>query len=172
MSKEREGTVCDDRTVAEMASEVLLRQAKARSDRSAEPIEGAMVAAPGARGRLGLWAGMVLANRPWKMLPAFKGAIAAAFATGAYALVVPPIWLLADAAGWARLLLLMAVALVAMVGWIVVAHNLWERPEDPEQRRWAALYNGVTVLTVSAAVLAAYAILRPPSSTLSASGST
>jgi len=115
---------------------------------------------------------MVLANRPWKMLPAFKGAIAAAFATGAYALVVPPIWLLADAAGWARLLLLMAVALVAMVGWIVGAHNLWERPEDPEQRRWAALYNGVTVLTVSAAVLAAYAIFRPPSSTLSASGST
>ena len=164
--------MCDDRTVAEMASEVLLRQAKARSDRSAEPIEGAMVAAPGARGRLGLWAGMVLANRPWKMLPAFKGAIAAAFATGASALVVPPIWLLADAAGWARLLLLMAVALVAMVGWIVVAHNLWERPEDPEQRRWAALYNGVTVLTVSAAVLAAYAIFRPPSSTLSASGST
>ncbi len=88
-------------------------------------------------------------------------------------MVVPSIWLLADAAGWARLLLLMAVALVAMVGWIVVAHNLWERPEDPEQRRWAALYNGVTVLTVSAAVLAAYyAILRPPSSTLSASGST
>jgi hypothetical protein len=32
---------------------------------------------------------MVLANRPWKMLPAFKGAIAAAFATGAYALVIP-----------------------------------------------------------------------------------
>lgn len=54
--------MCDDRTVAEMASEVLLRQAKARSDRSAEPIEGAMVAAPGARGRLGLWAGMVLAK--------------------------------------------------------------------------------------------------------------
>ncbi len=72
--------MCDDRTVAEMASEVLLRQAKARSDRSAEPIEGAMVAALGARGRLGLWAGMVLANCPWKMLPAFKGAIAAAFA--------------------------------------------------------------------------------------------
>ncbi len=165
--------MCDDRTVAEMAGEVLLRQAKARSDRSAEPIEGAMVVAPGARGRLGLWAGMVLANRPWKMLPAFKGALAAAFATGAHALVVPPIWLLADAAGWARLLLLMAVALVAMVGWIVVARNLWEHPEDPEQRRRAALYNGVTVLTVSAAVLAAYyAILRPPSSTLSASGST
>ena len=38
-------------------------------------------AAPGAPGRIRLWSGMVLANSPWKMLPAFKGAIAAAFAT-------------------------------------------------------------------------------------------
>src|SRR5918997_1052984 len=116
-------------------------------------------AAPGARGRLGLWSGMVLANRPWRMLPAFKGAIAAAFATGAYALIIPSIWLLADAVGWARLLLLMGVAIVAMVAWIIVAHHLWERPDDPDQRGWAALYNGVTVLTLSTAVLAAYAIL-------------
>jgi hypothetical protein len=116
-------------------------------------------AASGAPGHLRLWSGMVLANRPWKMLPAFKGAIAAAFATGAYALIIPSIWLLADAVGWARLLLLMVVAIVAMVVWIIVAHHLWERPDDPDQRRWAALYNGVTVLTLSTAVLAAYAIL-------------
>jgi len=116
-------------------------------------------AVPGAPGHLRLWSGMVLANRPWKMLPAFKGAIAAAFATGAYALIIPSIWLLADAVGWARLLLLMGVAIVAMVVWIIVAHHLWERPDDPDQRRWAALYNGVTVLTLSTAVLAAYAIL-------------
>ena len=116
-------------------------------------------AAPGAPGHLRLWSGMVLANRPWKMLPAFKGAIAAAFATGAYALIIPSIWLLADAVGWARLLLLMGVAIVAMVVWIIVAHHLWERSDDPDQRRWAALYNGVTVLTLSTAVLAAYAIL-------------
>jgi hypothetical protein len=119
----------------------------------------ARFAAPGVRGRLGLWAGMVLANRPWKMLPAFKGAIAAAFATGAYALVIPSIWLLADAVGFWRLLLLMITAIVAMVAWIIVAHHLWERPDGRGQRRWAALYNGVTVLTVSAAVLCAYAIL-------------
>jgi hypothetical protein len=119
----------------------------------------ARFAAPGARGRLGLWAGMVLANRPWKMLPAFKGAIAAAFATGAYALVITTLWLLADSVGWARLLLLMVTAIVAMVAWIIVAHHLWERPEDPDQQGWAALYNGVTVLTVTSAVLTAYAIL-------------
>ena len=49
------------------------------------------------------------------MLPAFKGAIAAAFATEAYALVITTLWLLADAVGWARLLLLMVTAIVAMV---------------------------------------------------------
>jgi hypothetical protein len=34
----------DDQTVAEMANEVLMRQAKARADRSGEPIEEAMQA--------------------------------------------------------------------------------------------------------------------------------
>jgi hypothetical protein len=116
-------------------------------------------AAPGAPGHLRLWSGMVLANRPWRMLPAFKGAIAAAFATGAYALVITTLWSLADSMGWARLLLLMVTAIVAMVAWIIVAHHLWERPEDPDQQKWAALYNGVTVLTVTSAVLCAYAIL-------------
>ena len=37
----------DDQTVAEMANEVLLRQAKARADRSGEPIEAAMRAVVG-----------------------------------------------------------------------------------------------------------------------------
>ena len=119
----------------------------------------ARFAAPGALGHLRLWSGMVLANRPWKMLPAFKGAIAAAFATGAYVLVISSMWLLADAVGFWRLLLLMVTAIVAMVVWIIIAHHLWERPEDRERREWASLYNGVTVLTISAAVLLAYAIL-------------
>jgi hypothetical protein len=119
----------------------------------------ARFAAPGALGHLRLWSGMVLANRPWKMLPAFKGAIAAAFATGAYVLAISSMWLLADAVGFWRLLLLMVTAIVAMVVWIIIAHHLWERPEDRERREWASLYNGVSVLTISAAVLLAYAIL-------------
>ena len=119
----------------------------------------ARFAAPGPLGHLRLWSGMVLANRPWRMLPAFKGAIAAAFATGAYVLAISSMWLLADAVGFWRLLLLMVTAIVAMVGWIIVAHHLWERPQEPQQRRWASLYNGVSVLTLSVAVLLAYAIL-------------
>jgi hypothetical protein len=119
----------------------------------------ARFAATGLFGRIGLWSGMVLANRPWRMLPAFKGAIAAAFATGAYALVITTLWILSDSVGFWRLLLLMVTAIVAMVVWIIVAHHLWERPEDPDQQKWAALYNGVTVLTISSAVLLAYAAL-------------
>ncbi len=46
----------DDLSVAEMANEVLTRQAKARSDRSGEPIEEAMEAV------LGTEAGRQLAN--------------------------------------------------------------------------------------------------------------
>jgi hypothetical protein len=44
LSKEGKGTVREDQTVAEMANEVLMRQAKARADRSGEPIEQAMEA--------------------------------------------------------------------------------------------------------------------------------
>jgi hypothetical protein len=57
---------------------------------------------PGARGHLRLLSGMVLANRPWRLFPSFKGALAAAFATAAYVLVIPTIWMVADAVGWAR----------------------------------------------------------------------
>jgi hypothetical protein len=41
---EEESTVSDDRSVEEMANEVLMRQAKARADRSGEPIEEALEA--------------------------------------------------------------------------------------------------------------------------------
>jgi hypothetical protein len=74
-------------------------------------------------------------------------------------LVITTLWSLADSMGWARLLLLMVTAIVAMVAWIIVAHHLWERPEDPDQQKWATLYNGVTVLTITVTVLCAYTIL-------------
>jgi hypothetical protein len=110
-------------------------------------------------GHLRLLAGMVLANRPWKILPSFKSALAAAFATGAYVLVTYTMWMLADVAGWARLLVLMTTSIVAMVPWVIVAHHLWERPTAKEARHWTVLYNGVTVLTMTVAVLCAYAVL-------------
>ena len=116
-------------------------------------------AAPRTSGHPRLLTGMVLANRPWKLLPSFKGALAAAFATGAYALITPTIWTLSDTVGWARHLLLMTAAILAMVTWIILAHGLWERPKDREPRHWARLYNGATALTITAATLLSYVAL-------------
>jgi hypothetical protein len=45
--KEEENTMRDDQSVAEMANEVLMRQAKVWADRSGEPIEAAMRAVVG-----------------------------------------------------------------------------------------------------------------------------
>jgi hypothetical protein len=44
LCKEEESTVSEDRSVEEMANEVLTRQAKVRADRSGEPIEEALEA--------------------------------------------------------------------------------------------------------------------------------
>jgi hypothetical protein len=114
---------------------------------------------PKVRGHLRLLAGMVLANRPWRLFTTMKGTLAAAFATAAYALVMPIIWQMADSLSWVRLLALMLLAIVAMVVWIIVAHHLWERPANQEVREQAALYNASTALTLSVAVLFSYAVL-------------
>jgi membrane protein DedA with SNARE-associated domain len=71
---------------------------------------------PKARGHLRLLAGMVRANRPWRLFSTMKGTLAAAFATAAHALVMPIIWQMADSLSWVRLLALMVLSLVAMVG--------------------------------------------------------
>ena len=115
---------------------------------------------PKVRGHLRLLAGMVLANRPWRLFTTMKGTLAAAFATAAYALVMPIIWQMADSLSWVRLLALMALALAAMIVWIIVAHHLWERPAAQEEaREQAALYNASTALTLGVAVLFSYAVL-------------
>src|SRR5919202_1918277 len=66
---------------------------------------------------------------------------------------------MADSLSWVRLLALMVLATAAMVVWIIVAHHLWERPAKQEDRGNAALYNAVTALTLSVAVLFSYAVL-------------
>jgi hypothetical protein len=119
----------------------------------------ARFAAPGVRAHLRLWVGMVLANRPWKLFPSLKTAIAAAFGMAGWVLVNSGLWTLADAAGLARLLLLMVLSIAALVVWIIVTHGLWEHSHEEEAPHWVALYNGVTVLTISLAVLLAYAML-------------
>jgi hypothetical protein len=119
----------------------------------------ARFAAPKGHGYLRLLPGMVLANRPWKLFPSFRSTLAGALGTGAYALINSNIWKLADVIGAERHVTLMLSAIVAMVVWIIIAHNLWERPNDREARRWVVLYNAVTALTITTAVLISYVVL-------------
>jgi hypothetical protein len=114
---------------------------------------------PTGTGHLRMLGGMVRANRPWRAFSGLSSAVVAAFATGAYALLSPTIWQLSGELGWLRLLAIMLCAVVAMVAWLVIGHDLWEKAEDSTPRKDAALYNTATTLTLVVAVLCGYAAL-------------
>jgi hypothetical protein len=105
------------------------------------PTDEHRVALPHLRGRWRLLLGMVLANRPWLLVPGLKSALVAALATGAVATVNSTVWLLA--------------------GWLVIDGELWDRPDDDSARarERSRLYNGSTLLTLTAGVLICYAAL-------------
>ena len=111
----------------------------------------------GGRGQLRLVAGMVRANRPWRLVPALSGAFAGALATGAYVLISQQLWRLADALGPMRLTIASIFAVAAMIVWLIVDHHLWERPSGRAARQLAVLYNTATALTLTVGVLSLYA---------------
>lgn len=96
-------------------------------------------------GALRLISGMVRANRPWAMFPAFMKVIVIAFTTGAYALVFPTLWQLANNYDVWRMFMLSIVSILAMVGWVVVAHNLWEKPNQERADNIRKFYNTATL---------------------------
>lgn len=113
----------------------------------------------GTRGRLRLLAGMVRANRPWRLVPSLSPAIAGALAGAAFGVFYSNIWQLATAfAGW-RLALVTVLAVVAMIVWLIVDNNLWERPTNRQLREEAVLYNAATALTISIGVICMYLVL-------------
>jgi hypothetical protein len=101
---------------------------------------------------------MVLANRPWLLVPGLKSALVAALATGAVATINSTVWLLAGSlSGW-RLTIATIVSIAAVVAWLVIDARLWDRPEDDsdDARERSRLYNTSTVLTLTAGVLICY----------------
>ena len=119
------------------------------------------VALPPVRGRWRLLLGMVLANRPWLLVPGLKSALVAALATGAVATVNSTVWQLADSLSWWRLVVATIVSVALVVVWILVDGELWDRPEDnsPRARERSRLYNASTLLTLTAGVLICYLAL-------------
>lgn len=114
---------------------------------------------PGIRGQARLLAGMVRANRPWRLITGLSGALAAALAAGAFAVVTSDLWQLADSLGPLRLSVATVFSIGAMVAWLVIDHELWERPGGRVARDRARLFNAATLLTVVLGVGCLYVAL-------------
>ncbi|MCW2839337.1 MAG: hypothetical protein JWR55_820 [Aeromicrobium sp.] len=119
------------------------------------------VVLPHLRGRWRLLVGMVLANRPWLLVPGLKSALVAALATGAVATINSTVWLLAGSLSWWRLVVATIVSIALAVAWLVIDGDLWDHPDDesPEARERSRLYNASTLLTLTAGVLLCYLAL-------------
>ncbi|MCW2866921.1 MAG: hypothetical protein JWR20_1109 [Marmoricola sp.] len=119
------------------------------------------VALPPVRGRGRLLLGMVLANRPWRLVPGLKSALVAALATGAVATINSTVWVLAGSLSWWRLAIATLVSISLVVGWLVVDGELWDRPadDDPRSRERSRLYNASTLLSLTIGVFLCYLAL-------------
>ena len=119
------------------------------------------VALPRVRGRWRLLLGMVLANRPWLLVPGLKSALVAALATGAVATINNTVWVIATSLSWWRLVVATIASLAIVVAWLVIDGKLWDRPDDdsPQARERSRLYNASTLLTLMTGVVICYAAL-------------
>jgi hypothetical protein len=113
---------------------------------------------PRLSGRWRLLLGMVLANRPWLLVPGLKSALVAALATGAVATINSTVWLLASTLSWWRLVVASIASITLVVAWIVIDGELWDRPDDSssEARARSRLYNTSTLMTLTVGVLICY----------------
>ena len=116
---------------------------------------------PRISGRWRLLVGMVLANRPWLLVPGLKSALVAALATGAVATINSTVWLLAGSLSWWRLVVATIASVALVVAWLVIDGELWDRPDDDstEARERSRLYNTSTLVTLTAGVLICYLAL-------------
>ena len=108
-------------------------------------------------GRVRLLTGMVRANRPGRALLGLSKLLVGAFGTAAFALTTNTIWQMGDALGGLRLTVIMLLGLTALVAWLIVAHDLWEKPDRETSAELARLFNLGTILTLTLATAVSYA---------------
>jgi hypothetical protein len=111
------------------------------------------------RGHLRLLGGMLRANRPWRLVARLSRALTATVGTVVLSLMTADVWRVADALDGIRLVALAAVALAAIVLFLILAHGLWERPVTPQAREQAVLFNVATLLTLLLGVTCLYVAL-------------
>src|SRR6185312_8700459 len=79
-------------------------------------------------GGLRLVIGMVRANRPGRALLGLSKLLVGAFGTAAFALTTNTIWQMGDALSPLRLTVIMVLGVGSLIAWLIVAHDLWEKP--------------------------------------------
>jgi hypothetical protein len=119
------------------------------------------VVLPRMGGRSRLLVGMVLANRPWLLVPGLKSALVAALATGAVSTVNSTVWQLSASLSWWRLVVATVASVVLVVAWLIIDGELWDHPDDdsPQARERSRLYNASTVVTLMTGVFICYLAL-------------
>ena len=136
------------RLLAELASDVPDGQAA-----------GAAFVARVLSGNLRLLAGMVRANRPWRLAVRLYRALVAALAAVTFGVLTQDIWRLNASLSVGRLIAIMVVSLVATVVVLIAGHDLWERAPSRGAREQVVLFNVATLLTVLLGVGALYLAL-------------
>ncbi|MFG2660149.1 hypothetical protein [Streptomyces sp. NPDC048425] len=114
---------------------------------------------PGRSGRLRLLAGMVRANRPWLLFTGLSRVLAVVFATASFGLLSSDVWNVSRHLGAGRAGALTFLSITAVVAWLVIDHELWERPRGSLARHQARLYNLATVVTLYLGIAFLYAAL-------------
>ena len=150
------GGVFVDRRVKDMAQTIVSEvtdpsdehKSSAKRLTRTQQDENVRYVGPTALSRMRLLAGMVYANRPWRLVTGLSKVMMAAFATGAVSLAYPTIWQLAVNMGPWRLSTVTVLATAALIAWLIIEHKLWERPQSAEERERASLYNASTVITL------------------------
>lgn len=110
-------------------------------------------------GRVRLLTGMVRANRPGRALLGLSKLLVGAFGTAAFALATSTIWNMGDALGPLRLTVIMLLGLTALVAWLIIAHDLWEKPDRNTPPELARMFNWGTALTLTLATAVSYVVL-------------
>jgi hypothetical protein len=107
-------------------------------------------------GNLLLLAGMIRANRPWRLVTRLSRALLGALAAAAYTLVTSDVWRIATSLDAIRLGGLALAVMTAAVLTLITAHGLWERARDPRVREQVTLFNLTTLATVIFGVVTLY----------------
>jgi hypothetical protein len=110
-------------------------------------------------GRVRLLTGMVRANRPGRALLGLSKLLVGAFGTAAIGLANSSVWQLGEGLDGLRLAVIMLLGLTALVTWLIVAHDLWEKPDRETPAELARLFNLGTTLTLTLATAVSYLVL-------------